>query len=134
MTGNITIPTTDDVDSFLATLESDEQRRDSQTLLRMMSDVSGKSPVMWGSSIIGFGRFTYRYASGREGDWMRIGFSPRKGMLSLYITDDASQFKKELEAIGRHKVGKGCIYLKRLADIDLEALKVLIEQAYKRGL
>lgn len=133
MTGNKTIPTQTDVIDFLATLESDEQRRDSEVLVEMMSDVSGEPPVMWGTSIIGFGVFTYKYASGREGEWMKIGFSPRKGKISLYVTYDASQFSEELEAVGKHAIGKGCIYITRLADIDVAALKRLIEKAYKKG-
>lgn len=133
MTGNKTIPTQTDVIDFLASLESDEQRRDSEVLVEMMSDVSGEPPVMWGTSIIGFGVFTYKYASGREGEWMKIGFSPRKGKISLYVTYDASQFSEELEAVGKHTIGKGCIYITRLADIDIAALKRLVEKAYKKG-
>lgn len=133
MTGNKTIPTQTDVIDFLATLDNDEQRRDSEVLVEMMRDVSGEPPVMWGTSIIGFGVFTYKYASGREGEWMKIGFSPRKGKISLYVTYDASQFTDELAAVGPHKIGKGCIYINRLAEIDTTALKQLISVAYKKG-
>lgn len=133
MTGNKTIPTNTDVIDFLATLDDDEQRRDSETLVEMMTDISGEPPVMWGTSIIGFGRFRYEYASGREGDWMKIGFSPRKGKISLYVTSDASQFNDELEAVGKHAIGKGCIYITKLADVNIEALRQLIKQAYRKG-
>ena len=133
MTGNKTIPTGEDVIDFLASLESDEQRRDSERLVEIMAEVSGEPPVMWGTSIVGFGAFTYTYASGRQGEWMRIGFSPRKGKLSLYVTYDASQFSEELEAVGKHSIGKGCIYITKLADVDVAALKRLIKKAYAKG-
>lgn len=130
---NKTAPTSVDVTEFLATLDDEQQRYDSEVLVDMMAQVSGERPVMWGTSIIGFGTFHYTSKSGREGDWMRIGFSPRKGKLSLYITYDASQYDKELEAMGKHKIGKGCVYINRLADVDLGALRQVIELAYHRG-
>lgn len=128
-----TVPTRTNPIDFLATLDSDEQRRDSEALIKMMHDISGKPPVMWGTSIIGFGQFTYTYSSGQTGIWPPIAFAPRKGMLSLYVTVDAGKFEKELEAVGRHKIGKGCIYIKRLADVDTVALKTLIHKAYEEG-
>lgn len=130
---NKTIPTPVDVSDFLATIDDEQQRRDSEVLVEMMHDVSGEPPVMWGASIVGFGKFTYKYASGREGEWMQIGFSPRKGKMSLYVTYDASQFTTELNALGKHKIGKGCIYINRLADVDLQVLRQLVEHAYKKG-
>lgn len=133
MTGNKTLPNARDVIEFLASLDDDEQRRDSDALIGIMGDVSGVPPVMWGTSIIGFGQFTYRYASGRTGDWMKIGFSPRKGKLSLYLTYDASRFSEELKNLGKHSTGKGCIYIARLSDVDLAVLRRIIERAYYAG-
>ncbi len=118
------------IEKFLSTLD-DSQRRDSQALIEIMQNVSGQPPVMWGSSIIGFGSYHYKSKSGQEGDWMKIGFSPRKGKLSLYITGDASQFQTELNEIGKHKIGKGCIYLTSLEGADMDKLKALIKQAYQ---
>jgi hypothetical protein len=133
MTGNKTVPNARDVIDFLVSLDDDEQRRDSEALIGIMSDVSGEPPVMWGTSIIGFGQFTYRYASGRTGDWMKIGFSPRKGKLSLYITYDASRFSEDLKKLGKHSAGKGCIYITRLSDVDLAVLRRIIKRAYDAG-
>lgn len=130
MSGNKTIPNAADVIDFLATLDDDQQRRDSEVLVEIMQDVSGEPPIMWGTSIIGFGKYTYKYATGRVGDWMCIGFSPRKGKISLYVTVDASRLAKELEALGKHKIGKGCIYINKVADVDMKALRHLIERAY----
>lgn len=89
---------------------------------------------MWGSSIIGFGTVRYKYASGQEGDWMRIGFSPRKGKLSLYITVDAEQYKDQLDETGKYKIGKGCIYINKLADVDKVKLTEIIRSAYSNPL
>ncbi len=130
MTTNKTVANDSSVIDFLSTLD-EEQQRDSQVLATIMSDVSGEPPVMWGASIIGFGVRRYTYASGRTGDWMRIGFSPRKGKLSLYITVTAEKYESDLEKVGKHKIGKGCIYINKLADIDQEALTAVIRKAYQ---
>ena len=130
MTTNKTVANDSSVIDFLSTLD-EEQQRDSQVLVTIMSDVSGEPPVMWGASIIGFGTLRYTYASGRTGDWMRIGFSPRKGKLSLYITVTAEKYESDLEKVGKHKIGKGCIYINKLADIDQEALTAVIRKAYQ---
>ncbi len=126
---NITLPNDKKVSDLLDTLD-DEQLSDSQTLIEIMSEVSGEKPVMWGSSIIGFGVAKYKYASGREGEWMRIGFSPRKDKLSLYMSCDASQYKDLLDEMGKCGHGKGCIYIKKLADVDEQVLRKLIKKAY----
>lgn len=124
-----TTPNSNNVTDFLAQLD-EQQRADSQVLIKIMQDVSGEPPVMWGTSIIGFDQQRYRYASGREGDWMKIGFSPRKGKLSVYITGDASKYSTQLTAMGKHKIGKGCIYIKCLADVDVQKLADIIKAAY----
>lgn len=125
-----TVATNNSVGEYLATL-SESQSRDSQTLIDMMQQVSGEPPVLWGT-IIGFGKFHYKTKSGIEADWPKIAFAPRKGMLSLYVTFEAAQYKNELDAIGKHKVGKGCIYLKNLDNANLPALRALIEKAYQQ--
>lgn len=129
MKANKTVATKARVSDFLAPLP-EEERRDSKALIAMMRKVSGEPPVMWGTSIIGFGKYRYKYASGREGDWMKIGFSPRKGKISLYLTCNANELREELSKLGKHKTGKGCIYIKTLADVDGKALEKLITKAF----
>lgn len=130
---NKTTPTNQDVLAFLARIEDVQQRKDSEVVIKLMTEISNEPPVMWGTSIVGFGKLHYKYASGREGDWMKIGFSPRKGKLSMYLTNNAEVFAPLLDKLGKHKIGKGCIYITRLSDIDLEILVKLIRQAYKNG-
>lgn len=125
-----TVPTPADVQTFLDALEDEAQRHDSQELVALMSAISGKHPVMWGPAIIGFGSYHYVYESGREGDMPIIGFSPRKGKLSLYITTDAARYEHILTKLGKHKVAKSCIYITKLADVDSNALRDLIQAAY----
>lgn len=125
-----TVATDASVIDYLATLD-ESQQRDSQTLIEIMQDVSGEPPVLWGK-IIGFGKFHYKSKSGIEADWPKISFAPRKGKLSLYVTYDAEKFKDDLKAIGKHDVGKGCIYLKNLDNTNLPALKQVIKKAYKQ--
>lgn len=129
---NKTKPTSQDVVDFLASIDA-EQQADAQVLVQIMQEVTGEDPVMWGSSIIGFGSYHYKSKSGREGDWMRIGFAPRKNQLSLYITMDAAQLKIDLDAMGKYKTGKGCIYIRTLEDVDNAKLKEIIEMAYTQG-
>lgn len=127
---NKTVPSKTDPYDFLAGLEDPQQREDSLALLEMMQTISCEQPVLWGPSIIGFGTMHYTYATGREGDWMKIGFSPRKGKLSLYITGDANKYSDALVSMGKHKIGKGCIYINRLADVDVQKLGDIINTAY----
>lgn len=129
---NKTQPTSADVLNFLATsVDSERQRQDSEQLIDLMQKISSKPPVMWGPSIIGFGSMHYKYESGREGDMPEIGFSPRKGKLSLYILDDATKYPELRERLGKHKISKACIYINKLADVDMQALEELIEAGYK---
>lgn len=129
---NKTKPTDNKVSDFLKTLDK-QQQTDSKILIDIMGEVSGESPVMWGSSIVGFGSYHYKSKSGREGDWMRIGFSPRKGKVSLYITYDASQYTDILDQMGKYDIGKGCIYLKTIEPLDRSLLEKLIKSAYNSG-
>ncbi len=115
------------VEEFIESVEDDVKREDCRTLLKVMSEITGEEPKMWGTSIVGFGLFHYKYASGREGDWMKTGFSPRKQNLTLYIMDGFGKYDELLAALGNHKTGKSCLYIKRLGDIDIKALKRLIK-------
>ena len=130
---NKTIATNGSVVDFLATLDDQQQREDSEKIIEIMQEVTSTPPVMWGTSIIGFGDTSYTSAAGREVDWLKIGFSPRKGKISLYVTFDASRYQKELDAVGKHKTGKGCIYINKLADVDIDKLTDFIQLAYKNG-
>lgn len=129
MTANKTQPTETSVDDIIATVDA-KKRADTIELIEMMQEVSGEPAVVWGSNIIGFGAYHYRYASGREGDWMRIGFSPRKAAFSLYLSCDADQFSDLLETFGVYTRGKGCIYIKKLDDIDRGVLRKMLRRAY----
>lgn len=128
---NKTAPTSQDVLDFLATIADRQQQKDSQTLIKMMQKISGKPPVMWEPSIIGFGQLHYKYESGREGDMPQLGFSPRKGKLSLYITDNAEKYPEIRARLGKHKISKACIYINKLSDVDINILEELIHTAYQ---
>ena len=113
------------VDEFIDTVADESKRADAKKIAAMMERVSGCEPKMWGPSIIGFGQYHYKYASGHEGDMARIGFSPRKGNIVLYIVDGFSGYTDLLAKLGKHKTGKSCLYIKRLADIDEAVLEQL---------
>jgi hypothetical protein len=127
---NKTIPTSQSIDEFIGGLEPGKQP-DARSLIELMREITGEEPVVWGASIIGFGTYHYKSAAGTEGDWMRIGFSPRKAAISLYFNCDVQVFTEELTHFGKHKTGKGCIYVKRLEDIDLQILKDMCQKAYE---
>lgn len=114
---------------FLQKIEDEERRRDGETLLNMMKKATGAEPTMWGPAIVGFGDFHYKYDSGREGDWFMVGFSLRKQYLALYLMAGVHRYKAELEKLGKHSTGKGCLYIKRLADVDRNVLETLIRQS-----
>ena len=99
----------------------------------MMQEATGEPPVMWGESIVGFGSRHYRYASGREGDWFVVGFSPRARSLTLYLTDGVQRHADHLERLGRHRTGKGCLYVTRLDDVDRDVLAAVINDAADVG-
>ncbi len=119
------------VDKFLASVEHPVRREDAHTLRAMMEEVSGEPARMWGAKIVGFGKKPYTYASGRTGEWMQIGFSPGKSKQSLYLMCDWSGRKNWLENLGKHKMGKGCLYINKLADVDLKVLRKLVAKAAK---
>lgn len=123
---NKTQPTTESFGAFAATLEPERRRRETGELDRLFREVSGYSPVMWGSSIVGYGRYHYRYASGREGDFLATGFSPRKAAISVYIMPGYGDYADILKDLGKHRLGKSCLYINKLADIDLSVLARLV--------
>ena len=126
-----TKPTQVDVLDFLGQLSDDQRRNDCLDVLELMKAATGADPRMWGASIVGFGRYQYRYESGRTGEWPVIGFSPRKNDLTVYIMPGFDRYESLLARLGKHKTGKSCLYLKRLSDVDLIVLKELIEESVK---
>ncbi len=121
-----TKPNDASVREFLDTIEDEAKRDDCYEIMNMMQEVSGEEPKMWGSSIIGYGTYHYKYASGREGDWMRIGFSPRKLNITLYLLAGVERNAEILSRIGKYKNGKSCFYIKKLDDIDRKVLRELM--------
>lgn len=126
MADNKTRPTEVDPRDFLDTVENPTRRSDAEVLLEMMKRVTGCEPRMWGPSIIGFGRYHYRYDSGREGDSMITGFSPRKANLVIYVMPGYEDRTEQLDALGKHRLGKSCLYVNRLADVDLSVLERIV--------
>lgn len=132
MSQNKTRPSDASVEAFLETVVDPVRRGDCRTLLTLMREVTGEQPRMWGPSIVGFGSYHYRYASGREGDWLLTGFSPRKRDLTVYLMSGVDPVSELLEGLGKHKTGKGCLYLKRLSDIDLDVLREVVTESVAR--
>jgi len=118
-----------DVAAFLNRVEDDKKRADSFQLLQIMEEITGKKPEMWGGSIIGFDSYHYVYASGREGDWPIVGFSPRKQNLTVYIMPGFDRYEALMQKLGKHKIGKSCLYIKKLKDVDEAVLKELIQES-----
>jgi len=127
MAKNKTTETNASIVDFISTFVEDESKRnDAFELIKIMQQITHFEPKMWGPSIIGFGSYHYKYASGHEGDAPRVGFSPRKAAISLYIYTSPENRDELLSKLGKHKASKGCIYIKKLADIDVEVLKEMI--------
>ena len=131
MAENKTKPTQSSVTEFIDALTDQTRRADAKTLVKLMQSASGKKPKMWGPSIVGFGSCHYTYDSGREGDMPMISFSPRKAATVLYSMTGFSGAEALLAKLGKHTTGKGCLYIKRLDDVDLPTLKSLIEESVK---
>lgn len=129
---NATQPTEQEVAEFLATVADEKRRSDTEAVVDLMHRVTGEAPVMWGGSIIGFGTRHYRYATGREGDWMVLGVSPRKAALTIYGVWNETDPDARFEQLGRHTTGKGCLYIKRLEDVDAGVLEELVRDAWSR--
>lgn len=128
-----TKPTKKSVGAFIKSQPNAQVRDDCKVIAKLMSEATGEKPQMWGSSMVGFGTYHYKYASGREGDWPIIGFSPRKQNLTLYLMMYGfDQHTELLNKLGKHSLGKGCLYIKRLSDIDLPTLKRLIKASVKQ--
>ncbi|MEO6379960.1 MAG: DUF1801 domain-containing protein [Caulobacteraceae bacterium] len=123
---NKTRPTGEAVEAFLATVTPEAKREDAHTICAMMQRLSGWPPTMWGPTIVGFGLWRYRYDSGREGDSLVIGFSPRKPSLVLYLNPSVQYFPALLAKLGAHTTGVACLYIKRLSDVDLTVLEAMI--------
>lgn len=122
--------TTENVMDFVGKIEDDKKRQDAQRLIQLFSEETGNAPKMWGTTIIGFGRYHYKYASGHEGDAAPVGFSPRKVQFSIYLSQpDNEKRASQLTRLGKHKMGKGCLYIKKLDDIDESVLKELVQDS-----
>jgi hypothetical protein len=130
MAENKTKPTESSVTDFLNNIEDQQLRKDCFDIVDMMRKVSHSEPVLWGSAIIGFGTVHYVYESGREGDTVAIGFSPRKQNISLYLTGGLSKIEDELLQLGKFKTGKGCLYIKSLSDVNVEVLEKIFAKSF----
>ena len=130
MASNQTIETGASVEAFLSQVEHPVRRADARTLLELMQRVTGAEPRMWGPAIIGFGKYRYRYESGREGEMLHVGFSPRKGNLALYLTSKPATYEAHLSHLGKHKTGASCLYINKLADVDLQVLESLVADSW----
>ena len=124
-----TKPTKASVAAFLNSVEDDQRRRDAREVVKLMNEITGKRAKMWGSSIVGFGTYHYKYKSGREGDWPVTGFSPRKQNLAIYIMPGFSRYSALMKKLGKYKTGKSCLYLKKLDDVDRKVLRQLIARS-----
>lgn len=128
--GSVTVPTGASVADFIAAVANPTRRRDAERLVALFQEITGQPPEMWGPSIVGFGRYTYRYASGRSGEWPAAGFSPRAAALTVYLMDGFAGREDVLARLGPHTTGKGCLYLKRLDQVDLDVLADLVRASY----
>ncbi len=131
MAENKTKQTKASVDKFISTIKDENIRKDCYTIIKIMKSVTKEEPKMWGLSIIGFGTYHYKYASGREGDMCIAGFSPRKQNLTIYLEPGFTKQKALLEKLGKHKTSKVCLYIKSLKDVDVKILKELIANSVK---
>ena len=124
-----TRPTALSVDAFIDAVDDEHKRTDCRVVAELMAEITGAEGVMWGSSIVGFGNYHYRYASGREGGFFEAGFSPRKRALTIYVMAGFAEYDDLLARLGKHTTGKSCLYVKRLADVDLDVLRELLTRS-----
>ena len=117
------------VDEFIAAIPHKKRKADSEILLALISEVTGKAPKIWGVSIVGFGKYKYQRKNGDEFEWFNVGFSPGRARLTLYVMYDLNEATELLDQLGPHEKGKGCLYLKSLAEVDVEVLKQLIARS-----
>jgi len=134
MAQNKTQPTQQKVSEFIAAIEDRRKRDDCRDLMKLMREITGNRPKMWGTSIVGYGKYHYRYASGREGDWFLTGFSPRKAALTIYIISGFQRYPGLMKNLGKFKTSKSCLYVKSLRDIERGVLVKLVSEsvAYMR--
>ncbi|MEL6360192.1 MAG: DUF1801 domain-containing protein [Pseudomonadota bacterium] len=126
---NKTKPTKASVTDLIESVDHEVRKRDAKTLLKVMKKITGKRPKIWGSKIIGFGQYHYKYESGREGDFMRVGFSPGKANMTVYIVNGFSTYADQLARLGKYKTGKSCLYITNLDNVDLGVLEEIIEDS-----
>ena len=119
------------VSKFLDSVEHPQRKKDAKIILKMMEEITGKRPAMWGPTIIGFDQYHYKRSDGSEHDFFRVGFSPRKSNMTLYLMFGMKEHKDLLKKLGKHKVGSGCLYINKLDDVDMSVLKKLTKLAYK---
>ncbi len=124
--------TDDSVDAFIGAITDDARREDCLTLLALMKRATGEEPRVWSSGLLGFGTYHYKSSSGQEGDWFPVGFASRKAAITVYLGLELDSLAESLGRLGKHTTGKGCIYIKRLSDVDLEVLDQLVTEAYAR--
>ena len=120
------------VKAFLDGVADEQKRKDAHAISVLMQDITGEKPEMWGTSMVGFGSYHYKYASGQEGDWPIVGFSPRKDSLTLYIMPGFKDYTELLEKLGKHKTGMSCLYIKSLDDVHVPTLKTLVRQSVRQ--
>jgi hypothetical protein len=132
MAGNKTVATEASVTEFIESVEDERKRADSYELIDLMRTITGSEPKLWGSSLVGFGNYHYRYASGREGDFFITGFSPRKTALTVYVMPGFDGYEKQLARLGPYKTGKSCLYLKNLDAVDRGVLEEIIADSVRR--
>lgn len=119
------------VQEFLDTIADERRKKDARAVSALMEEVTGDKPAMWGTSMVGFGSYHYKYDSGQEGDWPMVAFSPRKDSLTVYIMPGFAEYSELLEKLGKHKTGRSCLYIKSLDDVHLPTLKTLVRQSVK---
>ena len=119
------------VDEFIENVANKKRKEDAKVLLEIMKTITGEEPKIWGVSIIGFGKYSYQRKNGDEFEWFNVGFSPGKAHLSVYVMYNINEEKELLEQLGKHRTGKGCLYIKKLEDVDLEVLKKIIAKSDK---
>ncbi|WP_417589833.1 DUF1801 domain-containing protein [Owenweeksia hongkongensis] len=116
---------------FIASVENEKRKADSRVVMDLMEKITGEKGTMWGPSIVGYGSYHYKYASGREGDWMITGFSPRKQSLTLYIMPGFDRYEELMGKLGKYKTGKSCLYINKLEDVDIDVLEQLVSLSVK---
>jgi hypothetical protein len=129
MAGNKTVPTIDSVEDFVDALDNPQRQRDCREMIGVMRAITGEEPVMWGGGMVGFGRYHYRYDSGREGEFFLTGFAPRKSAFTVYVMPGLERYAGSLQQLGPHRTGRSCLYLKTLGAVDRDVLADIIRDS-----